>query len=1738
MANHQGTTHLGSYFHHPPSFSVHSPLPLPFYALPFLCTTSRSLCRLSSLAPDMVLSSTGPPGPNRPKSSSSPSPSCSIPSQHGHIFSPTPSRPSPSNQIQALFSLGVPQAPLTALPPAVSAHLPYVQPHGDLASDSCCLLSLPLPSEDNTKIINLATTAFTAPSNSDPWTRAHLRVCAHAAEECAACSIALICCSCRALRFTPGPPPISPTVITQRSRSASPALFRNLATTPPPDNHDWNDAYDDDAYSRALAECDTCDNINCPRGADEPASWTITVEHFDEDGEEFYDRTFRACAACNRSCKKTFMTHRIKARQFDNSSKALPIPKAPAQSRKLSGSIPINDNAKVPSTLAALAPVPLSESKPNPPLEELVTLPKAMAPLARVPSPAESRPLTPLETFSAVACAHRKTCGHLFTTCPTCSRGITCCQCNSLHTAPARLKLRCVTCLHYACATCTTPFCCSCRKPWFPGDSPTLVLANRFRGGARSTKSSKKGSSSSSQSSGPGSLATAHSARNSPDPFTQAPVIALPTQSSADEIDAFGDATVRVSEAVATRDEGARERSAHAPSPSSNLPQASVQVFSRPPLPVITGATEDVPTAVPSRAPSRAASIVSTSSIGDAGIAIEPTRSPFPAPVDPPAFNDIIGRIHRRFPLASLKVDDEDSRHFLARDNTRVDDIANETDYLLSSHTSWPSILYFIRDTMNFESIQGPSTDFQVVLSGLAEIWSDAASFDARELLRDMLESSRLFPKAEKEIDRLEAVSARYRSERQAARTQLKTTEAELSRLRQAANDTLDSNARLLSEIDQLRATDAVTIARERDEAQAALKDAIAHSKAAMAKQVSMYQHLANISDKRGSRIQELEKEALDKDAYILKTEQEHAEIYREREAAERSVTSLKQDLQNATSLFEATREARRHDQEDFDERTTSFKKHIAELNSKLNLLPAGESELRSLVADANERAGIAEEEYRKKSAELKLANKEISALKAKQVKSAMSAEPGTAPTLGDKRAKAGSSGTAQGPKKDQAQAKVNKSVRWGFEPSDDAPASQPFWDHTNEYSKYIASMIAATVTAIPSIPMQMAISTAIETVKAAGLSILSHSPKPADIPKAPSFKSTPASASNSTKTFAPPAPQPRPVSPAAGGPSKGSKAAPIPVSSTSPATVTFAQMAASVLGSPAAAPVHSAKARPTWRAIETNKSLVLRPGTKGTRVSELHIRVPKVPSTAQMSSLSGTKLINEVLRLVNESHNKEGIKAIKDNHIVLAKWSMRGNLIIKCSKPMDDSIKDCLHDAIKSAVPPSSADSIAILNKPPTTALKFMTVPKHNEDGTETDLFDLFNDLMAHELWRDVELFSQPRFLPTKHDTAGGTVIVSVVDDNQGTVGRKLMNTVVSFSGASRRCLRWVEKEAQLLCTQCQCWGHLNYNCLSNVMRCSKCAGPHDYRQHDRFCEICKSGKGKLCLPKCHNCHGPHFSNSKDCVFYINRSSKERQVQLRDEFSQKWKEEAAALKAAANTDSGRAARTAVAIKAAADNAKASTKNKAKSAAKHRIDDDDDFIPVGKGGKSKYTFGGMADRLAETTRIEVVTNNEDEDKDSDTSSDLRLSYLDDVPLKTRFPNLRSSAPASKSDNQTLLKTADSNKPLTITLPAPSTHKPLRSVTDILRELKNPERPISNALAAPSARFAGGEVAYTPSAIQAEADAFASALLTSNLPSQPSPTPKPAPELPSDAPATVLDAGPTASSLQSPTNPNV
>ena len=135
----------------------------------------------------------------------------------------------------------------------------------------------------------------------------------------------------------------------------------------------------------------------------------------------------------------------------------------------------------------------------------------------------------------------------------------------------------------------------------------------------------------------------------------------------------------------------------------------------------------------------------------------------------------------------------------------------------------------------------------------------------------------------------------------------------------------------------------------------------------------------------------------------------------------------------------------------------------------------------------------------------------------------------------------------------------------------------------------------------------------------------------------------------------------------------------------------------------------------------------------------------------------------------------------------------------------------------------------------------------------------------------------------------AGATVVVSVIDDNQGNVGRRLMGTMVDFSGCTRPCKRWVELPAQPFCGQCQSWGHPGARCPANVLICAHCGGTHDYRQHDRYCETCKKGPGHSCSPFCCNCRGRHMSTSHECPFWIGRTSKERHAELYAEIKAKF---------------------------------------------------------------------------------------------------------------------------------------------------------------------------------------------------------------------------------------------------------
>ncbi|KAF8684345.1 hypothetical protein AX14_004124 [Amanita brunnescens Koide BX004] len=413
-------------------------------------------------------------------------------------------------------------------------------------------------------------------------------------------------------------------------------------------------------------------------------------------------------------------------------------------------------------------------------------------------------------------------------------------------------------------------------------------------------------------------------------------------------------------------------------------------------------------------------------------------------------------------------------------------------------------------------------------------------------------------------------------------------------------------------------------------------------------------------------------------------------------------------------------------------------------------------------------------------------------------------------------------------------------------------PSSQPFWQDEPLFTKHVAAVTTATMSALPHLPFEAAIASAFTTVRSVG------PPPPLKLDKKPG-----AHRSNA------PSPPTAPVAP------------------TTPqvSSFTFADM---VKAASANAKDSNNKEKPTWQAIETSKALAIRPSTKGTRVSELHLKVPKTAESADLFKLKGTALLDRVAKLISDHSEPAPRMALRENPLVYVKWSMRGNLVLKCAKPMDDLIKNGIKDAITYFFPSPSAE-ILILNKPPTTALKFLAVPRHNLDGSDTDDMDLLNDLTAHPAWASIDLWANPKFINLKAGMAGATVVVSVIDNNQGNVGRRLMGTMVNFSGCTRPCKRWVELPAQPFCSQCQSWGHPGARCPANVLICARCGGTHDFRQHDRYCSTCKKGPGHSCTPFCRNCRGNHMATSKECPFWLGRTSKERHAELYAEIEAKF---------------------------------------------------------------------------------------------------------------------------------------------------------------------------------------------------------------------------------------------------------
>jgi len=296
------------------------------------------------------------------------------------------------------------------------------------------------------------------------------------------------------------------------------------------------------------------------------------------------------------------------------------------------------------------------------------------------------------------------------------------------------------------------------------------------------------------------------------------------------------------------------------------------------------------------------------------------------------------------------------------------------------------------------------------------------------------------------------------------------------------------------------------------------------------------------------------------------------------------------------------------------------------------------------------------------------------------------------------------------------------------------------------------------------------------------------------------------------------------------------------------------------------------------WGVAPLKKKDVIRPTTWGTRVSELHLSVPDSTTTDKLKPLFGKNLQEAAATAIDLHLMAEDKWLFADNLINGVRWAQRGNLIIMCAHGITDLMKIALHKAVAGWSPANSQHSVLILNKLPSTELKFTSILSRHSDGSVITAQEFKNQIALHHQWQDVEFWGRgPSLLKRKDEPIpeASILVVSVVDDEKGSVGRRLMNTKVDFWGESRFCRRWIQKNHVPRCTICQRWGHTTLACYTGDRKCLKCGEAHAVQQHEQNCETCKKGKGSVCAPKCTNCNGPHFADSNDCPFWQARYSR-----------------------------------------------------------------------------------------------------------------------------------------------------------------------------------------------------------------------------------------------------------------------
>ncbi|KAF8631838.1 hypothetical protein AX17_004982 [Amanita inopinata Kibby_2008] len=234
-----------------------------------------------------------------------------------------------------------------------------------------------------------------------------------------------------------------------------------------------------------------------------------------------------------------------------------------------------------------------------------------------------------------------------------------------------------------------------------------------------------------------------------------------------------------------------------------------------------------------------------------------------------------------------------------------------------------------------------------------------------------------------------------------------------------------------------------------------------------------------------------------------------------------------------------------------------------------------------------------------------------------------------------------------------------------------------------------------------------------------------------------------------------------------------------------------------------------NAQSASVWMTV-SNKKKINRLTIKASKPHIARFLNKGSPTMDRLRHLHDSHLIQGVKDTI--ASTTEGSASLQENTLINAYWNTQGVLVLEFPLVLTDTFRSQIQNAL-------GGQTVKPLMRLNISMLKFASIPTCLPNRAEVNTGDIINTLQRNKAWENVKHAFEPHFVKANSQESVGmsaTLKVGVIDDEQGSVARKLVNSVINFCGNQRKCQKWIVKASYEICGNCSRWGHRTVMCRS----------------------------------------------------------------------------------------------------------------------------------------------------------------------------------------------------------------------------------------------------------------------------------------------------------------------------------